>query len=207
MEVTTPISNVIHFKSDNQYEISMTFMRMQEFYESPIKDIRNEYFTLEQYMDRYAELSGNFTYTLDWAGFNIPGDVVSRFFAVFYPDLTMKESRLHGQLRRSINEYLKYETKFYVIGTYKNSDVAHELAHALFYLNDSYREKMENLVKSIPSIEYNRLSKKLIKMGYDTSVIDDEIQAYLSTPGIEFRENMLYGEAFKLVYNKYMREV
>ena len=70
-------------KFPNQYELTM--IRLQEFYESPYKNIRGKHFTLEQYMDAYAKHKGNFTYCSDWNGFNIPSIVIQDFFIIFHP--------------------------------------------------------------------------------------------------------------------------
>ena len=75
---------ILNFKT--QYELSSTFMRVQEFYESPFKNIKNKLFSHIQFMDTYANEYGNFTYTSDWAGFNVPGNVFNRWKLIFRDD-------------------------------------------------------------------------------------------------------------------------
>ena len=77
--------NLFLFTFPNQYELASTFIRLQEFYESPYKEIKGQYFTLEKYMDRYAkdQEDNKFTYFEDWNGFNVPGNIVLKF-VLFY---------------------------------------------------------------------------------------------------------------------------
>ena len=53
---------------ETQYEVTSTFLRVQEHYESP--QFHGRIFTLEQYMDWYVAENGAFTYFQDWSGFN-----------------------------------------------------------------------------------------------------------------------------------------
>ena len=69
----------------------MSFVRMQEFYESP--KFKGKYFTLEQYMDYWSKEfgKGSFTYPSVWDGFNIPGKVLSDWWDRFDNDRRYKE--------------------------------------------------------------------------------------------------------------------
>lgn len=58
---TMPLPGVIRLEFKNQYECCSSFMRLQEFYESPFKEIRGRFFKLDQFMDVYAKKQGNFT--------------------------------------------------------------------------------------------------------------------------------------------------
>src|ERR1700760_4146537 len=98
MKLQEVTSGLYHILFENQYSCCSTFLRLQEYYESPIKGIRGNYFTLEQFMDAYAETKGNFTYTLDWGGFNVPGHVIKKFFDLFGMNLLEKEKNLYHLL-------------------------------------------------------------------------------------------------------------
>ncbi len=180
MNLEHPAAGVLHFKADTQYDIASMFMRMQEFYESNLPGIRGKFFTIEQYMDAYANHFGNFTYTTDWSGFNVPGNVVDKFFTVFYKDLTHKEEALRKEILSNKSDGDRY----YVIGTYKYETVDHELAHAFYYLDPNYHDEMLSLVRSIPTKTKQLMTDVLIKSGYCREVVEDEIQAYLSTDGM-----------------------
>src|SRR5882757_828898 len=81
---------LLRFKT--QYELTSTFLRVQEHYESP--EFHGRIFSLEQYMDWYAEQYGNFTYYQDWSGFNVPSTAFAPFYAGAFDPLTRKERRL-----------------------------------------------------------------------------------------------------------------
>lgn len=166
----------------SQYELAISFMRLQEFYESSFDDIRGHYFTTEQYMDRYAEEFGNFTYTKDWDGFNIPGYIVTEFFNVFKDDLTKHEQELKTLLAPALNPRKK--VRFYVIGLHGTGDdsvVNHEKAHAMYYLSTEFNSAMCSHISNISPFIKNRILVKLKTMGYGENVLVDEMQAYLST--------------------------
>ncbi len=76
---------ILHVDTGTMYEIGSLFIRMQEFYECPDERFRGKYFTLDEYMDWYAgrHPQGKFSYFEDWAGFNIPGSSLIKFWNVF----------------------------------------------------------------------------------------------------------------------------
>ena len=157
-------------------------MRPQEYYESPFNNIRGKYFSVEEYMDTYAKENGSFTYLTDWCGFNIPSDSFKNFFETFSYDLTRKE-RILFQMVNGMRPNLKDE--FYIIGACKQKKnkitIAHEIAHANWFLYPEYKEKMIELTKEIPTYLYEDAYYSLKNFGYFDSMIDDEIQAYMAT--------------------------
>lgn len=161
----------------NKYDVTSTFMRLQEYYESPYKGIKGCYFTLEEYMDRYAKENGNFTYNEDWSGFNVPDNIVRDFFKKFKHDLLKKEKELYGKIDFLINN----SEKFYLIGVYKEEDLNHEISHGYYYLDNIYKNKMDINTSDIESNVLNSIKKKLKSFGYCKEVLNDEIQAYFST--------------------------
>lgn len=153
-------------------------MRIQEFYESNIPSIRNNYFTLERFMDCYADHFGNFSYCTDWIGFNLPGHVITKFYTIFAHDLLIKEQNLHSLIHQHVTT-----PKFYVIGTATSdrSVINHELAHALYYLCPSYKLEITGLIGALSKTTLAHITKVLLDGGYAQEVIFDEIQAYLAT--------------------------
>jgi hypothetical protein len=172
------LNHVYVVEAKTQYELAISFMRLQEFYESSFPEIQGNHFTFEQYMDRYAEEFGDFSYTSDWDGFNIPGHVVIQFFKIF-TDLSDHEKELKSFLEPALN--IKKKTAFYVIGIHNNAALDHEIAHAMYYITLEYTSTMNAITDTIPKFIYNRMKKVLLKMGYCDNVIRDEIQAYLAT--------------------------
>lgn len=180
---------ILHLHYPTGYGLCASFMRLQEFYESDIPGIQGQFFTLEAFMDAYAQRMGNFTYTVDWGGFNVPGRVF-RAWRQTFPEATLlaKERTLVAAVE-SLLAQGGSETEFYLIGSSDEASdlrdlVAHETAHALFALSPRYRAAQTNLVKSWQREEptaWKRMSAKLLKMGYVETVLEDEVQAYFAT--------------------------
>ena len=184
IKLLPPIKNVYVLIGNNQYSVSSTFMRLQAFYESALPNIKEQYFTLEQFMDSYAKEYGDFTYTSDFDAFNIPGHIASQFFCTFSSTLLEKERKLKSLLHAPLTHYHNKKNKFYVIGIYDIADLQHELAHAFYYLYPEYRNAMNGITCSIPTNERERLSKTVQEWGYYCDdVVLDEIQAYMGTSG------------------------
>ena len=58
---------------EDDYARPMTFLRVQEYYESPNPDFRGKHFNIWDYIEWYSrEKKDVFTYAFDWGGFNIP---------------------------------------------------------------------------------------------------------------------------------------
>jgi hypothetical protein len=72
----------------DQYDLAMTFCRLQEYYESPFKQVRGKTFTMTEFQRMYAKKFGDgvFTYPVDWAGFNVSGEVVDEFMSANFED-------------------------------------------------------------------------------------------------------------------------
>lgn len=186
-EILAP--GIIHLQGKTQFDISATFMRMQEYYESA-HGLQGKVFTVEQMMDVYAEgaASKNFTYTSDWAGFNVPGHVVDEFFAAYKGQLTNKETAMlkHIEMQLQDDNGL-FEEKYYVIGTYAgcldvSTYIYHEACHALWYIHSDFKRDSMKIIRKLPLALRKTLKSKLVADGYDScaAILDDETNAYLS---------------------------
>jgi hypothetical protein len=167
---------LLRFKT--QYDLTSTFLRVQEHYESP--KFHGRVFTLEQYMDWYAGRHGNFTYYQDWSGFNVPSTAFEPFYAGKFDPLSDKEKQLL-RLFKGLRE------RFYVIGVYDadmKHSLKHELAHALYFIDDDYRQAVRNAMRGHNT---SALARQLAEAGYARHVIRDEIQAYIVAPSGELR--------------------
>jgi len=197
MRIRNPYDGMYHAKFPSRYECAATFLRLQEFYESPFKGFYRTYFTLEEYMDRYAKENGNFTYTTDWEGFNVPGNIVRKFFknsSPFWRDMLCKETILYNNMVGVITS----KKKFYLIGTSDEDGhdaVDHEYAHGFWYLNKNYKADQQYLLHRLSGRTRTHLEKCLLKRGYNESVVEDEMQAYLSTATSKDLEK-LFGRRF-----------
>lgn len=165
---------LLRFKT--QYQLTATFLRVQEHYELP--RFHGRIFSLEQYMDWYAERYGNFTYYQDWSGFNVPSTAFQPFYEGKFDPLSEKEKQLLG-LFKDLRE------RFYVIGVYDSGakdSLTHELAHALFFIDDGYREAVHEAMRGYDT---SALARQIAEAGYAKHVIPDEIQAYIVAPSSE----------------------
>lgn len=156
---------LVRFKT--QYQLASTFVRIQEHHES--SRFKGRIFTLEEYMDWYAERHGAFTYFEDWSGFNVPSTALRPFSDGTFDPLLEKERRLLALFK-------KIREPFYVIGIASEQDLHHELTHALYYMRPEYRQAVKTAMR-----KYNTkaLARRLAAMGYHRSVLADEVHAYL----------------------------
>ncbi|QDJ96563.1 ABC transporter ATP-binding protein [Xanthomonas phage Xoo-sp13] len=201
MKITTITPNIIQYTAKNSYELCSSFIRFQEFYESPFDDIRGKYFTMDTYMDRYAESKGGeFTYFEDWSGFNIPGHAIVEFVKVFTiaytpTPLRDKEYALLAPLKQFLNTD---DSNFYIIGNVEGADsvVDHELRHAAYYLNPEYKARCDAQYALLPEEYKEFLHKGLTKFGYHESAFPDEVQAYLGSSNMEALVWDIFGPSF-----------
>jgi hypothetical protein len=199
----------------DNYQRTMLFCRYQEFYESPFEDIRGKFFTWEKYMMIYKNKwkKKTFTYPEDWSGFNIPSNIVEKGMNVFSKDKGPYDEIMSDIWYHCENYPLRFEkprTKWYLIGadSFKSSTMNHEIAHGLYYTNNNYKKYCDYLISEIKPSHYEKLRKKLVKMGYndDKKIIDDEIQAFMSTGlynGLETKELKKYEKDFISNFIKY----
>lgn len=180
---------ILHLHYPTCYGLCASFMRLQEFYESDIPGIRGSFFTLEEFMDAYAQRMGNFTYTVDWGGFNVPGTVFRAWCEAFPEATRLEKERTLVAAVESLLSQGGGAAEFYLIGSSDEASdlrdlVSHEAAHALFALSPRYRKDQTDLVKSWQREDpaaWKRMSGKLLKMGYVEPVLEDEVQAYFAT--------------------------
>jgi hypothetical protein len=177
---------------EDAYDRAMLFSRYQEFYESPIKGIRNRFFTLEGLMKRYRDhyKKETFTYPEDWAGYNIPSYSLEKAIEKFGDKYMTEYDEIMQHIvsecetkSYSLNNGTKHN--WYLIGTdnFKSRTMNHEMAHALYYTNPEYKRNCDTLILKIKKSDYNKLNKALVGIGYlnNKKIIDDEIQAFMST--------------------------
>ena len=150
---------------------------MQEHYESP--KFHGRAFTLQQYIDWYApEHGGKFSYYEDWSGFNVPSTAFRFFYDGKFDPLSEKEKQL-------LRLFKGLHGRFYVIAVFdadKGRSLKHELAHALYFIDDDYRQAVRAAMRGYNT---SALASKLAREGYARHVIRDEIQAYIVAPSGE----------------------
>jgi hypothetical protein len=133
-------------------------------------------------MDVYAKEKGTFSYYTDWCGFNIPSESFKAFVELFQYSMSAKENLLVSSIRNLIPNL---EGKFYIIGASKGKfnkeTIGHETAHAFWYFDAGYQARMRQLIHELPTSFYDDAFYSLTSLGYDQSVVEDEIQAYIAT--------------------------
>jgi hypothetical protein len=170
------------FTFKTQKEITMTFFRMEEYYESPIKGLYQNKFDVFDFLNESMDDNGHIDYFSKWIGFNIPGHSIRDWSELHCPNYTPKEA----EVLNHINSKVDTSQPFYIIAAKegKTDVMDHEIAHALYYLDKGYKTvmniKVSQFKKQFP-VQYLKVQSWLKQMGYNKSVFMDETQAYMST--------------------------
>jgi hypothetical protein len=186
----------------DDYERAMTFLRVQEFYESPNPEFRSKHFNIWDYIEWYSRQKLNsFTYADDWSGFNIPLPIAWECYEgkdkapkkgyngvrSMPDDWKSKWDKIMCDIvwlvdTKMFNKKNRRDSNAYIIGAKDMGGeiFQHEVCHGLYYTNNEYKELVDEITDSIP-LEYKMTFRdNLIKMGYTDEVVYDEIQAYLT---------------------------
>lgn len=189
-------------ESRTRQDLAATFVRFQEYYESPVFGGRA--FSVDEFSAWYASQYGAFSYCQDWAGFNIPSWVLEPFKDGEFNPLTDKEKNL-------INFFRNIQGDFYIIGATKQDEecadtIKHEFAHGAFFTNSDYRR---DVMSCLNTHRPNVVKIALQEMGYGDNVLEDETNAYLLTEPQTFAKRVPLDEGQKLrdildkIFSKY----
>lgn len=166
---TEILPKVFLLEFENNIELGSTFLRFQEYYESP--RFKGKIFTFKEFKKWYSNGKKSFTYFTDWTGFNIPSYILKPFLEGKLDPLSDNERQLLG--------LFKEKNDFYIIGISKKSKhlLDHETAHGLYYTNKDYKKKIMNVLKKYDT----SIIKDEIREtgGYSEEVLDDEVHAWL----------------------------
>jgi hypothetical protein len=186
---------VFHVHARNQEMLAMSFLRFQEYYESP--KFRKRLFTMKEFKKWYKKKYGKFSYCKDWAGFNVPGWVFETFRAGHFDPLNRRERNLLKALYRVTADC-------YVIGTYKGNSQAldHELTHALYYVDPEYRAKVCEILRKAGMSKKNAIFSWLRSNKYSSAVFEDEFNAYLVNDSDYLKSEGIKLKKFKRVRTK-----
>jgi len=162
--------NAVLVQAETNVILSKTFLRFQEYYESP--EFKNRIFTIGQIKNWYSQKYGADTYIKDWTGFNFPSQVLNPFRQGLFDPLTRYE--------KCFIDLFKYRhDSFYIIGANDESTIRHELSHAMFSYSMQYRTQINQLCKTYAK-QLKPLKEFLLQKGYHQDVINDELQAYIT---------------------------
>jgi hypothetical protein len=162
-------------------------------------------FTVFDFLQEQMNDDGEIDYFSFWSGFNIPGHIITKWWT---EGATLDSTPKEDELMRHIWDNVNMSDRFYVIGAEEKdlTTMNHEIAHALYYLNREYTHKMGDLVQEFMTKykeDYDSMVAELLRMGYNEDVIDDEIQAYLSSEKKkdleDFGINFDYKRCYKII--------
>jgi len=161
----------------NQKALCKAMLRFQEHYESPA--FAGEVFSLEDFKLWYIATSkrgiktNKFTYYSDWNGGNFPDYVLTPFIKGKFDPLSKEEKQIITAVKGI------QHPKFYFVLTHEKKPqiIEHEIAHALYYLDSSYKQEVDTVFTDY--LAHNLINiRKLFEAGYSNQVIADELQAY-----------------------------
>jgi hypothetical protein len=125
---------------------------------------------------------GCFSYATDWAGFNVPSNVIwDLYYSSDIDDLNQYDTTFHKIIDKITCGVTNNEYKYYLIGAETNAKgtIAHEVAHAFYYLYPSYKKVADKITSNVSEKNRNKIKKWLTGIGYNDKVFKDELQAYL----------------------------
>lgn len=169
----------------DHYTFTMAFLRSCEIGEDG--HWKGKPFSLLEYMEWYAGqpyARGAFTYTRDWKGFHVDSDLILARKKVAIPDYN-KYDQLMDEIVNRISAYMgSSKAKWSLIGTsekYEKRVLNHELAHAFWALDKTYRKDMKGLVSALPRAVRSKVSEVLTFEGYTKASVVEETHAYAAT--------------------------
>lgn len=175
--------NSVWITAESQKELGETFIRFQEYYESASADFRGKIFTLGSVKHWYSIEYGGDLYSDTWIGFNFPSEVLIPFRNGLFDPLTEYE--------KNLLDLLKYRNdKFYIIGAQNKSTLRHELCHAMYDSIPEYKKSIDSFIRKHYD-GFKKIKTYLLKKGYTSQVINDEIQAYVTDNDDNFILNNL----------------
>ena len=197
---------VLDFK--RHYDLAMSFLRVQETYESPNPKFRGQQFGILEFMDWYVHhyKRSCFTYPHDWGGFNVPSRILDLVYGNKFPSdrapKSAKDRRAYVEwamtvARVQVRDWTTYDEfmarahfelkldhpTYYLVGISggNESTLKHETAHGLYFTSPEYKTAADKLVRDLPKRVKDRMWGYFRSIGYDKSVFVDETQAYLAT--------------------------
>lgn len=209
MKLIRSDKKILHFEFDTNKEMTLTFFRVEEHYESVYSNIREKTFSVMDFVETFMEDSGYIGYFENVYGFNVPGAAFKRFYERHATQLTPREQALQAAVRSAVN----WDDDFYVIATVAGDDrtIDHEISHAIYYFEPGYRQRVaETISQQLRPDLLEEMKAGLHDIGYVEDVVEDEIQAFMcSTPARKLRKILgcsatrLDRQPFKDLYNEF----
>jgi len=171
-------------KSPDDYTRALMFMRPQEFYESSFEEIISKQFKVSDFVNIYKQHYGKqqFTYGSDWAGFNIPSNILEECMFNIPEDEINNWDKLMLSAINTIKE-IEGDHNYYLLGVDELSNrlLEHEFAHAMYFTLPEYKAEISKMNDECDPIVKDMMYKCITEYGYADHVLPDELQAYMST--------------------------
>lgn len=181
--------NILALEFSKNIPMTLMFMRFQEYSEG-IKGVRDKSPMPEgDILYKYFKKTKKVYYKAGWAGFNLRGDILLEYVNKM---VGMPMNKLETKLWELIkDEWASYidkwiDKQFFIIAYHKGDKATrkHELLHALYYLSNGYRDRVDAILSNT---KLKKARKYLKKLGYGLGgkhgnyIFYDEIQAYVLT--------------------------
>jgi hypothetical protein len=181
--------SILGVEFTNSAAMALMFMRLQEYTEGR-KALRNKILSEGDTLITYLEKRKKVYYKDGWLGFNLRGDIILAILkndnGIIWNKYESKLiARIHHEWAMKIDKF--HSGQFFVLAWMKKDKKtkAHEMCHAEFYLNRSYRYKVEWILENA---NIKRARKCLEKEGYNFKdptngmyILYDEINSYAMT--------------------------
>ncbi len=168
---------ILHFQFDESEDMFKHFLRFSEWYESANKKLFRKDFTLPQALTEYRKTKG-MDYTSQVGAYNLPVKELKEASTIL-TNLSAEEEYILDTIKfvdRKNPGNLKY-----LIATEDRSDMAHEIAHSLYLVDEFYRDQMNYLIDDLPIKVRDAMINFLKAELYNEIVYKDEFQAYMAT--------------------------
>lgn len=176
---------------DSHFETMMHFFRFHADHKIPVYKTPPTFIELMEWYTKNRSKNQTFSYTKDYIGLALSREHIM-------PKEEIRDKNSYDNMMLSIIEFLdkseNYDQSYTIIGMSiemaSNETFWHEIAHALFWVEDNYFKKTNQLIKKIPSATKKRFIEFLAPRYPDISEEDmnDEIQAYLASEDKDLAE-------------------
>lgn len=175
---------IFYITFPNRKELTFTMCRVEEYYEAASDNLRGKVFTWPEFIDEFTSNEGHLDYFHSWSGFNVPGATFNSWTNKF-KDMSARELALIKLVWSSITNP---DSRYYIIATIEGDNTVedHEIAHALYYVDETYKAKMDRLNSTLDADVRLLLTAEFAKLGYSSTVYEDELQAFLATSEFEY---------------------
>lgn len=190
MKLLRSANRVLHFEFPTNKEMTLTFFRVEEHYESIYSNIREQTFSVMDFIETFMEDDGYLGYFENVYGFNVPGASFKRFYERHATNLTRREMELQAAVKGTG----VWDDDFYVIATVEGDSrtITHELSHAIYYFDADYQRRVkETIDQSLRACLLEEIKAGFREIGYAEDVFEDEIQAFMCSTRAKKLRKML----------------